>query len=645
MTDYTCLVGPNGVGKSAVFAALNVFFGQAVPPATNAGELSEEDFHQRQISEPIRITLTFGHLSASAKADLAHYVRQEQLVVFVEADWNPEKQTALVVQHGLRRGIAAFASYFQKDAVGAKVSDLKGTYEEIRKSFGDLPEPGTKAVMSAALREYEATHAALCVDIPSQAQFYGVGGKGLLDKHVQWVHVPAVKDAAGEGIEARNTWLGQLVQRAVRSKVKFEDQLDAIRVDALDKYRALLEERQDTLTTLSESLTQRMEDWSHTGGSLQLRWESDPGRSVSVQAPYVGLQAGDSGFAGHLSRQGHGFQRLYLLTLLRELAASNESNVPTLLLACEEPELYQHPPQARHLAWALNALSEVGAQVLVCTHSPYFVSGKGFPDIRIVSRKPGGKDSAVRYTTFEQVAEVLQKAGGNAPRNAEGARVKLNQLLQPGVNEMLFAPVLVLVEGLEDAAFIMSYLVLSGRADEFRRFGCHIVPAEGKSRVAELRAVANCLDIPTYTVFDADRDKCFPAPGAGQNEIDRCNSDRPKHEKDNKALFALCGGPEAGPFPTSIVWQPNLTAWSTEIGDVVRTEVGRDVYQEAEAHVRHAEHFSEGSLGKNQLFIGLVLEKLWNDGVRCASLERLCEAILAHAKSSRAVPGKSGSSL
>jgi len=47
---------------------------------------------------------------------------------------------------------------------------------------------------------------------------------------------------------------------------------------------------------------------------------------------------------------GHGLQRSYLLALLQELAGSEAPNAPTLILGCEEPELYQHPPQARHLA-------------------------------------------------------------------------------------------------------------------------------------------------------------------------------------------------------------------------------------------------------------------------------------------------------
>jgi hypothetical protein len=62
-----------------------------------------------------------------------------------------------------------------------------------------------------------------CVPIESEDQFYGVSrGKNKLDKYIQWVFIPAVKDAASEQLEARNTALGRLLERTVRSKVSLE---------------------------------------------------------------------------------------------------------------------------------------------------------------------------------------------------------------------------------------------------------------------------------------------------------------------------------------------------------------------------------------------------------------------------------------
>ena len=63
--------------------------------------------------------------------------------------------------------------------------------------------------MKQFLRDYETEHPELCELIPSEDQFYGFSkGRDRLEKHVQWVYIPAVKDPTSEQIEARNTALG-----------------------------------------------------------------------------------------------------------------------------------------------------------------------------------------------------------------------------------------------------------------------------------------------------------------------------------------------------------------------------------------------------------------------------------------------------
>jgi predicted ATP-dependent endonuclease of OLD family len=51
--DYNCFIGPNGAGKSTVINALNVFFRQHRDSKTDLSKLSADDFHHKNISEPI----------------------------------------------------------------------------------------------------------------------------------------------------------------------------------------------------------------------------------------------------------------------------------------------------------------------------------------------------------------------------------------------------------------------------------------------------------------------------------------------------------------------------------------------------------------------------------------------------------------
>ena len=124
LDDYSCFVGPNGSGKSTILNALNILF-RNTQAASNVVTLDEEDFHRRDVSLPIVITVTFSDLSKDAEEDLKDYVRQGQLVLSAKAEWNPDLRTAEVKQVGSRRVIKDFALYFRAEKEGSKAADLK----------------------------------------------------------------------------------------------------------------------------------------------------------------------------------------------------------------------------------------------------------------------------------------------------------------------------------------------------------------------------------------------------------------------------------------------------------------------------------------------------------------------------------------
>ncbi len=615
LNDYACLVGPNGAGKSTVLTALNVFFRESENLPTDLSQLDQEDFHCKHTDKPIQITVTFTDLNDEALEDFSDYVRQGKLIVSAVATFDGTTGKAQVKQYGQRLGMRVFAPFFE--AVDSKkVPELKVDYAGLRETYPELPAPGAKDAMVQALRDFEAARPDDCELIPSEDQFYGFSkGTNRLAKHIQWVYVPAVKDATSEQVEARNSALGKLLARTVRSKTNFDETVKTLRADMQQQYQALLDGNQHVLDDISSALQTRIAEWAHPDARLRLQWKQDPDKSVRVEEPWAHILAGEGDFEGELARFGHGLQRSYLLALLQELAGTDDASGPRLILACEEPELYQHPPQARHLATVLNKLSRGNAQVIVSTHDPLFVSGEGFEDVRMVRKDSGSPCSSVAHMSFTEIAQSVAEATGEQPVKPEGALAKVHQALQPALNEMFFTRRLILVEGLEDVAYLLAYLNLLEKSEEFRRLGCHIVAANGKSELLRPLVIAKHMRIPTYVIFDADADK-----------PDR-NGSQEKHEKDNKALLNLVGKPDENAMPDETIWGDGFTVWHSDIGTVVKEEIGEGDWAnfrtEADKRYGHA-----GGLRKNSLHIGASLAFAWEAGKRSPSLDRLCADVL-----------------
>jgi len=628
--DYTCLVGPNGSGKSSILSALNIFFRESASSLADPASLVQEDFHRKNTEDPIEITVTFSGLEAEAEAEFADYCRQGRVVISSVAHFDPVTGRAEVKQYGQRLAMEAFKSYFRARGDKAKVAELRSIYGQLWTDHPGLPDEKTEPAMTAALREYEAAHPESCVLIPSEDQFHGISrGTNKLAKYVQWVYVPAVKDATAEQTEAKNTALAKLLARTVRAKISFAEAITTLRKDTRTKYAGLLEQNQEALKALSASLSSRLAQWAHPGASLELEWKEDPEKSVRIDEPLAHTITAEDGFAGELARFGHGLQRSYLLALLQELAGLDDANAPRLMLACEEPELYQHPPQARHLAEVFRRLAEGNAQVLVSTHGPLFVSGAAFEDVRMVRKDGGRVDSTVSRVSFDQVAQRISEAKGEGPSKPDGVRARLEQALRPYLNEMLFTPRLILVEGPEDVAYITTLLMLRDSWEEYRRLGCHTVPTNGKCSMPEPLAIAGLLEIPTFVVFDGDAQRSF-----------RNDGERQKHTKYNKAILQLCGVDNPDPMPAETLWHERVVMWNSEIESVAENDLGpalwRRFKEQAEAAFGHV-----GNLDKNSMFIAEVLTRAWEAGHRFPTLERLCQEILNFARSPRRMAAQS----
>jgi putative ATP-dependent endonuclease of OLD family len=605
-SDYTCLLGPNGAGKSTVLAALNIFF-QEPSNATSVVSLAKEDFHNGNTDQPIEITVTFANLSDEAKAVLSHYVRNNELIVTATANFDPNTGKASVYQYGERLVFKQFAPWFEDEKNGVLVAGLKSRFEEVTKGLSDFPTLGkspTKAAMQSALQTYEGERPDVCELARSTDQFYGTSkGKGKLEAFVQWIYIPAVRDVSTEAEEAGSTALAKLLQRTVRQKVNFDEAISAIEAKARLEYDQLLAKEQGTLKELSDSLCERLVKFAHPGAGLAVEWLQGSEKAVRIDDPRATIKATEGQFKGGLVRFGHGLQRSFLLVILQELASieqkgagDDEKNWPTLVLGIEEPELYQHPPQARHLSTELRALSEAGNQIVITTHSTYFVSGEAFDEIRLIRKNASGVSQA-KFTDFAKFAKRISDATGAAPEKPNVARARLIAALRPEPSELYFCQRLILVEGVEDRAYITAALHLEDKWTDLRRSGMHILACDRKSNILQLLAISMELDIPVFVIFDADGDVTK-------------EEHRAMHKRDNDALMKALGV-QFDSFPTIIVLDAKCAIWPTQLQEHVKNCFEKADWEKLGNDAKKAID-PNASLQKNPVLIGELMSLAWD---------------------------------
>lgn len=622
--DYTCFVGANGCGKSTVLNALNIFFRQNKDCMTDLCKLSIEDFHHKIIDNPIKITVTFTDLSEEAKEDLSDYVRQDKLIVSSIAKYDPNENIAEVKQYGNRLGFEAFREYFEADKNGAKVAELKKIYSELQNQYADLPNANTKIAIAQSLKEYEASHKDSCVLIPSEDQFYGVSkGKNRLAPHIQWVFIPATKDVTEESEESKTSALGQLLARTVRSKVNFKEKIGNLKKTTQDQYQKILDNEQSVLNEISDTLKRKLESWAHPGISAKILWKQDANKSVKVEEPWAYIRIGERGFEGELARFGHGLQRSLLLALLQELTTVSEETFPTLIMGIEEPEIYQHPPQVRHLAETLVELSKKNSQIMICSHNPLFIPGDSFESIRLVREKGSPSESYISQLSYSDLAKELEHSGQKALKE-EGMLAKLYPSLNPIINEMFFCNKLILTEGIEDVAYISTYLLLTDSMKDFRMHGGHIVPVGGKSQIIKPLAMAKLLNIPVYVVCDADTDK------EDIEDEERRESQVSKHKKDNESILLLLDHDNLSKWPDDTIYEHNLTMWKTNISKIVESEFNS---KWGDFKTQSYNYYGNpGGANKNPLIIARSLKIAWNENFKSEEMIRLVNDIIAFVK-------------
>jgi putative ATP-dependent endonuclease of OLD family len=489
---YASLVGPNNCGKSTVLRALNLFYGS---DKVNAGDFYVGADPDDQLS----IKYEFSEVFGEAAEELSHYVRNGALIFEIVATRNNGTVTSKC--RGIRYGLKDFAEFFAKRTA----NERHPIYDQLRIAYPGLAAWQNMTQAEAQVRAVELEHIADHVQLPSEDNAYGVAGPvPTLKKYLDWIFVPAVKDASSEASEQRNSAFTKLILYAVRARCDFSERLTEIRTDTAQALKEILSGADNILKEVGGDIDREFKNLTTTPIDVSLDWgEVD---EIVIKEPSIRSLFKDGRVLGGPENFGHGLQRTYLMALL-SLAARTQTKDGTfnLLLGIEEPELYQHPPQARFLASALYELSETNCQVIITTHSPHFTSGRTFESIRVL-RKRENVTRVFSWTIDEQRSYCAMRKG-QPEIGAAAALSGIDRSLQTNVAELFFASKVILVEGAEDTAIIEAYLKNIDKLNDFLRAGCHIVPVGGKTKMPMLIAMARGFSIDVMCIFDFDMDK------------------------------------------------------------------------------------------------------------------------------------------
>lgn len=529
----TAILGANGAGKSTILKALERFYGSAT-------QASLDDFFSRNIDDPIEIALTFSEFTTEEERLFRSRIANNEMTVVRVFDARGGRNSGKYF--GITSGFPPFQAIRQADGAAAQRSLYSSMKASDTHLFASLASVKRADEIEGQLLRWEGEHLDMCEPIRDDGQFLGFTnvGNGSLKRSTSFVFIPAVRDAASDAFDGKGSAIAKLMELVVRNAIHKRAEIQDWQAAVSARYRELtdpanLTELGELAATLTTTLKTLYEETA-----VNLTWKPSADFEIPLPTALVALE--DAGYEAPVELQGNGLQRAFILTLLQHLAmatiageAEREREVspgegvldtltanlppvpviPGLILAIEEPELYQHPTKQRHFAKVLSLLSDgslpgvvTKTQIIFASHSPYFVCMDRFNQVRLARRNAhphtGLRECSLREAELNKVVRMLEHSRDvpNGFYTSEALLSKLH-IVTPELSEGFFADVVLLVEGETDKAALRAAASLKGV--DLEALGVAVLQAGGKGNLDRPAAIFMTLEIPVFVVWDCDR--------------------------------------------------------------------------------------------------------------------------------------------
>ena len=506
VADLLILIGENNCGKSNILRALELFYQDSVRG------IDDECYCFKDCSTPISISLTYDRIE---KAERKHKVLKSWI-------YNDEIKVKKIIQQDSETGKHSMQFfgwqakpvdlYFDLSQFEEYKSKLKEIVEE--KGLPDYFKTEKGSVTQGSYKAGIVEHMEKgLVEMGDRGWIANPGGyKEVFGSLLpRFYFVPAVKDAQDESKTTQQTVFGKLINdltnRIVSKNPKFEEVKGQI--EGLRKYlnkapngdeSERLQEIKDLETVLSEMISENI---PNTTVEIEI---VTPDLIDLFKDTIVNI---DDSLLTSINAKGHGLQRALVFAYIRAYAKfigeteMSEGKGPlfgNFILAIEEPELYLHPNGQRKMFNVLKEISRTD-QIILCTHSNFFVNMHNYQNIVIAKREDNGP------TKLCQCIEDIFKAEDSESQKRLRKVFRCLSLFDLSRSEMFFGKKVILVEG-DTEKFIIPFCA-SEMAEQDKKYDLSannicVVECGGKTNIHIFVRVLNKFEIPYVVVHDVD---------------------------------------------------------------------------------------------------------------------------------------------
>lgn len=481
LDDLTAIVGRNDVGKTSVFDALGVFFGDKgckYDPQDKCVYADE--------SADVRIGCVFSEFPDSLSLDATsattlggEYLLNKEGQLELHRVFKKGKGSGVIVARCIHPSASGIKGILQK-----KHDELKTIAE--KKGVADVDRRSNAALRSAIYAT--ASHLKLKeTDVPLGKE----GGKEIWEQLAE--HLPIYRifraDRPSTDDEAE-------VQDPMKVAVAHAlSEVDELLVEVKDKVKkATLDLAGETLAHLS-SMDPSLAKELTPEFKADPKWDSIFKLSLN----------GDDGIP--INKRGSGVRRLVLISFFKAECdrLRRQASGRGIIYAVEEPETSQHPDKQRLLVETFQQMSgEESCQLILTTHVPGLAGQIQVGSIRHITRDRSGEIQVNRGA--EDVYEAIAKDLGVLPDNRVQA--------------------FVCVEGPHDVSFftgLCKQLLLEGiTVPDFENDPRVVLLPLGGSTLKQWVNEHYLRDLgkPEYHIYDRDTE----TPPKYQEDVDRVNA-------------------------------------------------------------------------------------------------------------------------